>query len=437
MPERRPASPADPNASAASRRFPTELPADTRAELPPRAGRPLSNGRVTGSSGGQQPAETRPHEADAGTSTGPQAPVPHAGPATDGRPGADARLARDEGPGAGAGPPVGVESVRGTLPPADPGARPESAPPSDPGRQSEIEPPQSEIEPPTPAGPFAGAGPVGSPWLAAPTTTPVSTGIEPTTGAPIAMLPQRAPQVTVPAGSPAWDGPTTPVRITVPGHAPDPDDDDGDDFWLPIEEVHWDGTPVEPTPRTWFGRPRSSPANGAVPRPPMPPKPPRSPALGLAGTVLLALVASFFAWVSAEPLWLAVGHGDRGTAIVASCTGHGIGQHCRGEFTAASGTFTARDVRLVGVNAAGRANGAQLPARMIAADAQKAYVGAGTGLLHLRWALGLGLVLLCGVGIGWASGALRLPERRSRHRAALASLAGPLLLTAGFLAAAF
>lgn len=277
---------------------------------------------------------------------------------------------------------------------------------------------------------------VGSPWVSAPGTVPGPSGIEATTGAPLTMLPQRAPRLSAAEDFAGWDGPTTSMPAARPGSDPTTDDD-GEDFWLPIEEVHWDGTPVAPTPRTWYGRPKKPAAEAALPRPPRPPKPQRDPVYGLAGVILFSLLASFFAWVSAEPLWLAVGHGDVGTATVASCTGRGLGQHCRGEFTAADGLFKARDIRLIGVEGRHRTASAQVAARMTGADSQKAYVGAGTGPLHLRWSLGLGVILLCSTGVGWAAGALRLSERRYRRPAALISLAGPLLLTVGFLAAAY
>ncbi|MEQ4301036.1 hypothetical protein ABNF97_06530 [Plantactinospora sp. B6F1] len=283
---------------------------------------------------------------------------------------------------------------------------------------------------PAPAGPFRGATPaLGSAWLGAPGTLAGPSGIEPTTGAPLAMLPQRAPRAT----GPAWNTSTGQLPTGPAGSEPDAADED--DFWLPIEEVHWDGTPVQPTPRTWYGRPKDPAATGQ--RAPRPPKPQRNPALGLAGVILCSLVASFFAWVSAEPFWLAAGHGEVGTATVETCTGRGLGQHCRGTFSADSGRLRVYDVRLADVDGAHREFGSRVTARMTGAESRQAYVGAGTGLLHLRWVLGFGMVLLCCVGAGWITGALRLAGRRNRHAAALVSIGGPLLLTAGFLAAAY
>lgn len=285
---------------------------------------------------------------------------------------------------------------------------------------------------PAAAGPFRGAGPdTGTPWLGTADAQPPPSDIEPTTGAPFAMLPQRAPRAV-----PAWDRPVP----SAPGGTVDDADAaaDDDDFWLPIEEVHWDGTPVQPTPRTWFGRPRKTPAEKARARQPRPPAPPRHPAFGLFGATLLALAASFFAWVSAEPLWLAAGHGERGTATVVACVGRGITVQCRGAFSTADGPrFAGRHVRLVGVPGGQRHPGAELTARMVGPDARTAYVGQGMGELHLRWVLGFGLVALCAVATGWASGATRLPDRRSRRRAMLVGIAGPLLLSTGFVAAAY
>ena len=286
-----------------------------------------------------------------------------------------------------------------------------------------------------PAEPAGVPGAAGSPWLAA----PVSAGIEPTTGAPRDSVPQRVPRITGagPRTVPAADGPrSSPPLTAVPTPASAAEDED--DFWLPIEQVNWDGTPARPDPeerprRLWSFPIGRVPVGGPV----RPPKPPRRPASGLAGLVLLALLSSFFAWVSVEPLWLAFGHGDLGTATVIDCTGQGISQRCRGEFVSADGTFSAEDVRLVGLPAGDRIEDWQVIARMIDADSHTAYVGTGSATLHLRWGLGLTLVMLCGIGIVWATGAGRLPDRSARRGAVLVGLAGPLAITAGFLAATF
>jgi hypothetical protein len=213
-------------------------------------------------------------------------------------------------------------------------------------------------------------------------------------------------------------------------------------FWLPTEEIPRDPRPgARPPARPRAGRGPVFRADREAVGPRLP-RPPRRPAPGLAVLILLALLAGFFAWVSAEPLWLAVGHGDRGTATVTRCTGTGVGQRCAGEFTAAGGTFTAERVSLLGLGADDRHPGATVPARMVPAKVPaagtlpRAYVGDDVGL-HLRWGIGLALMLVCGVGIAWGTGALRLEERRARRSAVLASLGAPVLLMIVFLAATF
>ncbi|MBU2662988.1 hypothetical protein KOI35_05650 [Actinoplanes bogorensis] len=153
--------------------------------------------------------------------------------------------------------------------------------------------------------------------------------------------------------------------------------------------------------------------------------------------VALGLVAAFFAWVSAEPFWLAVGHGDQGYATTTTCVGDGVTQRCAGRFAAADGTYTITRVRLLGVEGQARIPGAVTPARMVSPDSRQAYIG-GTGvLLQLRWLLGFVLVLLCGYAISGVTRARRLETARARRGAVLLSLAGPLALLAGFLAAAY
>ena len=153
--------------------------------------------------------------------------------------------------------------------------------------------------------------------------------------------------------------------------------------------------------------------------------------------VALALVSAFFAWVSAEPFWLAVGHGDTGYATTTQCTGSGVTQRCVGQFAAADGRYTITRVTLLGVEGAARQTGVVTEARMVSPDSRQAYIG-GTGpLLQLRWLLGFGLVLLCGYTIAGVTKARRLETSRARRGAVLLSLAGPLALLAGFLAAAY
>jgi hypothetical protein len=186
-------------------------------------------------------------------------------------------------------------------------------------------------------------------------------------------------------------------------------------FWKPEAA----GTPETPT--------------GVAPRPRRRAPQPRRPAAGLFGLLALGLVATFFAWVSAEPFWLAVGHGDRGSATVARCTGSGVSQRCIGQFIAANGAYRVDELALFGVEPAQRAPGASAPARMVSSQSRQAYLGSTGVLVHLRWALSFVLVLLCGLGIAGLTGARRLDTPRYRRGALLVSMAGPLVLLAGFL----
>jgi hypothetical protein len=161
------------------------------------------------------------------------------------------------------------------------------------------------------------------------------------------------------------------------------------------------------------------------------------PAPALFALVTLALVATFFAWVSAEPFWLAAGHGTPGYTTTTACTGSGVTQRCIGQFRSADGHFAVARVTLLGVSAANRPAGTMAPARMVSPASRQAYLG-DTGLLvQLRWVLGFLLVLICGYAIAGLTGARRLDNARARRAAVLASLMGPLLLLAGFLFAAY
>ena len=206
-------------------------------------------------------------------------------------------------------------------------------------------------------------------------------------------------------------------------------------FWLTDEEraaAEAAGSSAETRPR-----PADGPADGSRGRPPVAPRSPRRPVPGLIGLVALALIAAFFSWVSAEPFWLAVGHGDRGVATVGRCTGSGVTQRCSGSFAAADGRFAVERVTLLGVEAGSRTTGAVAPARMVSPDSRQVYVGAAGWLVHLRWVLGFVLVVLVGYGIAGMTGARQLETASARRGAVLISLAGPILLLAGFLAAAY
>ncbi len=156
----------------------------------------------------------------------------------------------------------------------------------------------------------------------------------------------------------------------------------------------------------------------------------RGPVPGLLGLLLFALLGGFFAWVSAEPAWLAVGHGTHASAAVTGCTGHGIGRECRADVTGAG--LNAAGLRLVGADAK---TGQRVPVQVVSNSARVAYADPGTGLL-LRALLGLLLVLACGAGAVWATGATRLTGA-GRLLAVPASFGVPLLLALGLLAAAY
>jgi hypothetical protein len=161
----------------------------------------------------------------------------------------------------------------------------------------------------------------------------------------------------------------------------------------------------------------------------------RRPGTGLAGLVFVALLAGFFAWTSAEPFWLAVGHSSAGTATVTRCAGNGVLRRCVATFTGPA--FTAEGVTLLGARSGReKSEGAEVPARMVRSGDRIAYAGRADGL-HIRWGAGLGLILVCGAMIAWITGALRLLGRTARTGAVLLSFAGPLLLFAGMLAATF
>src|SRR5262249_26438144 len=151
-----------------------------------------------------------------------------------------------------------------------------------------------------------------------------------------------------------------------------------------------------------------------VPRP----RTTRHPLLGLAALLLLGLLATFFAWSSAEPLWLSLGHGTTGTATVADCRIRGIAHRCA-DFVATHGSFTAERVTLLGTGPL--RPGATVPARMVSAAGTAAYADSPLP----SWAPDLLGVLLCGLGIAWLTGAYRLPGIRARIAATALSLAGP------------
>lgn len=199
--------------------------------------------------------------------------------------------------------------------------------------------------------------------------------------------------------------------------------------------------------------PQPTPVTGGTSPPPPArrpvagPRPYRHPLLALPATILLGLLAAFFAWQAAEPLWLALGRGTDGTATEARCDAtdgsavellresDGPTYRCL-VFTASDRSFENVDVELRGAGSVARPEGASTPARMLSPDSTRAYATA-PAALHLRWSIGLALVLACGAGVAWASGATRLDLLRDRRRAVALSVAGPLVLAAGFLVAAY
>ncbi len=250
---------------------------------------------------------------------------------------------------------------------------------------------------------------------------------EPMRGEPMRAEPVRAQPMRA-AATPAEPARAEPVPVSA---APT----------SPAAPPIWEPTVVEDGPgdrREWPVRTLRAMAPGRQPRAAFRPgrKVPRRrrntrrPWIGLAALVLLALLAAFFAWFSAEPLWLSLGHGTPGTATVVSCPVHGIAKRCA-DFTADGDAFVAGKVTLLGGD--GVRMGHTVPARMVSATASAAYVGQTTS----RWAPSLLAVLLCGLGIAWLGGAFRLAERRSRWTAFGLSLTAPLLLTLGMLAAAW
>ncbi|GAA0929192.1 hypothetical protein GCM10009558_042190 [Virgisporangium aurantiacum] len=148
---------------------------------------------------------------------------------------------------------------------------------------------------------------------------------------------------------------------------------------------------------------------------------------GLVALVLLALVSAFFAWVTAEPLWLAVGHSQPGVVTVTRCTDG----RCLGTFTGTSKDFVRDGVPVMGD---APVVGQTAPARMTSDPGIRAYVDVDP---NSRALVGFALILLCGLGIVRATAVRRLPTRPARRIAALLSLGGPLLLLAAMLAATY
>lgn len=187
--------------------------------------------------------------------------------------------------------------------------------------------------------------------------------------------------------------------------------------------------PVQEVPRDLWSRhdPQPEPAVRK------PPKQPRRLSVALPFVILFGLLSAFFSWVSAEPLWLAVGHGQTGTATVTRCVGDGVTRRCLGDF--ATEDYSVVRITLLGLTDADTTVGKTVTAQMVSERSQRAYAGGGGFML--RWLPGLTLVMLCGLAIVMVTGIWRLGDRRERWAAVGVSMAAPLLVTVGFLAAAF
>ncbi|MFC7482380.1 hypothetical protein ACFQX7_23500 [Luedemannella flava] len=161
----------------------------------------------------------------------------------------------------------------------------------------------------------------------------------------------------------------------------------------------------------------------------------RRPWLTLPALVLVALATAFFAWVAAEPFWLAVGHGHQGTVAVERDAGEGLAHSCRGRFVAADEAFEVARVSITGLPDAQCATGTSIAATMVSPRGRQAYTAGDEGLT-LRWGLGFALVGVCALLTMWISGATRFAGRR-RAAAVGLSLGAPLLLSVGIVAATF
>ncbi|WP_433214520.1 hypothetical protein ACQP00_04100 [Dactylosporangium sp. CS-047395] len=161
-------------------------------------------------------------------------------------------------------------------------------------------------------------------------------------------------------------------------------------------------------------------------------RPARGPAAGLSAMLLIALLAGFFAWTSAEPFWLDMGHREPGTAKITSCKGTGVLRRCLAEFTRPGAAEPVMGTRLMGLD---EPPGATVAAEMVPGG-RIAYAGNPTGL-RVRWAAGLGLIVLCGVLLAWLTGAWRFARLRDRLTAWTLTAAAPLVLSAAIVAAAY
>ncbi|CAM3575878.1 hypothetical protein [Stackebrandtia soli] len=147
--------------------------------------------------------------------------------------------------------------------------------------------------------------------------------------------------------------------------------------------------------------------------------------------VALALVSTFIAWVSAEPLWMSVGHRTEGTVTVRDCEAGGFAPRCEGAFVPAGEHAQSATVRISGDTDAERA-GAELAAMAVGDTPRTVYIGTTAGLF-LRWGLGLVLLAACGAGLVSAIGAWRMTGRAKRL-ALLVGFGSPFVMFLGALA---
>ena len=149
--------------------------------------------------------------------------------------------------------------------------------------------------------------------------------------------------------------------------------------------------------------------------------------------LFIALVVTFVAWVSAEPVWLAAGHRRPAIATITSCDGTGARRACHAAVTTSGGQLVAQHVLVAGAQPEQQRVDTTLTASMVTDRGRIAYVGDERGLL-VRIGMAGGLLLICGVLLGLASGVHRLPTRSGQLGAFGVSLAAPLLVQLGMLA---
>lgn len=299
---------------------------------------------------------------------------------------------------------------------ADADAKPSEGTRDDPAAAASRSASKSASPPPTRR--VTNVGPEGFPQRQSPLAPPPPAPSPPVSSPPVPSPEAAAADAASDLDPVSWpDGEDAPPIGVLAGFPTTPDDDD----------EAWPAGSLKPPMQRRF---RPMVATGGR----RPPKHPRKPALGLTGLLFFALVSAFLSWYAAGPIWLSLGHGQPGVATVVSCPVNGLSRRCA-DFVAEDNAFTAR-VALLGPVGTRQAVGTRLPAQMVNADASTAYVGDGTSL-YRRWGPSVALLVLCGFGIAWATGASRLPRTSARWTARLASLIAPALLLAGMLAATY